>query len=388
MQFEDCINSIVCEEIKFKQDTAERKNWFTGMSFSHPAKMILGLQIYLIERYSKVGETILDPMAGSGTALFGATIGRNVICVELEKKFCDMMEKNWQKIKSKGAMLGYTMGKATIIQGDSRRLPEIMADCAIFSPPYAEAQEGSGISKNLHPSITGTKAQRAYFHTKYSQNPNNIANLKYGSIDKIISSPPYGLGEGIGRGEKKKSKLRAEKYRSTTYTDRPDVVISSPPYEGSGSDQSTSEVYTKWCKQHGRNPNSASAKAKYKGGYAPTKDNIGNLKSDNYLEAMLQVYRQCHRVLKEKGLMVLVVKNFIRNKKIVRLDLDTIKLCEAAGFTLKERLKRKLTQKSFWRILYERKYPSVPKIEYEDVLVFKRADALVWNGVVKNEQKE
>ena len=349
MKFEDCINSIVCEEIKFKQDTAERKNWFTGMSFSHPAKMILGLQIYLIERYSKVGETILDPMAGSGTALFGATIGRNVICVELEKKFCDMMEKNWQKIKSKGPMLGHTLGKATIIQGDSRNLEGIMADCAIFSPPYAETQcvEKKSTQINRYPELKGKGG--GIIAGSYSQdinrNPSNIGNLKYGSIDKIISSPPY---------------------------------------EGSGSDQSTSEVYTKWCKQHGRNPNSASAKAKYKGGYAPTKDNIGNLKSDNYLEAMLQVYRQCHRVLKEKGLMVLVVKNFIRNKKIVRLDLDTIKLCEAAGFTLKERLKRKLTQKSFWRILYERKYPSVPKIEYEDVLVFKRADAPIWNGVVEN----
>lgn len=329
MKFEDCINSIVCEEIKFKQDTAERKNWFTGMSFSHPAKMILGLQIYLIERYSKVGETILDPMAGSGTALFGATIGRNVICVELEKKFCDMMEKNWQKIKSKGPMLGYTMGKATIIQGDSRRLPEIMADCAIFSPPYAEAQEGSGISKNLHPSITGTKAQRAYFHTKYSQNPNNIANLKCGSIDKIISSPPYEEGGGHGGHP---TKCALEKKQSSM---------------GQGTEHL----------------------------YSNNQENIGNLKSDNYLAAMLDVYRGCFSVLKDNGLMVLVVKNFIRNKKIVRLDLDTIKLCEGVGFKLIERLKRKLTQQSFWRTIYYQKYPEAPKIEYEDVLVFKRPDA-------------
>ena len=71
--------------------------------------------------------------------------------------------------------------------------------------------------------------------------------------------------------------------------------------------------------------------------------------------------------------MVLVTKNFIRDKKIVPLDLDTIKLCEQAGFKLIDRLKRKLTQQSFWRTIYHQKFPDVPKIEYEDVLIFKAA---------------
>ena len=69
--------------------------------------------------------------------------------------------------------------------------------------------------------------------------------------------------------------------------------------------------------------------------------------------------------------MCLVVKNFIRDKKIVPLDLDTIKLCEQAGFKLIDRLKRKLTQQSFWRTIYHQKFPDVPKIEYEDVLIFR-----------------
>lgn len=383
MKFEDCINSIVCEEIKFKQDTAERKNWFTGMSFSHPAKMILGLQIYLIERYSKVGETILDPMAGSGTALFGATIGRNVICVELEKKFCDMMEKNWQKIKSKGAMLGYTMGEAAIIQGDARQLPKVLADTCIFSPPYAESNQETSQKKRQWE--IGNSFGKQIF-TKLN-NPSNIGNLKYGSIDKIISSPPYEgsisgqeLPESEKLVERKSGKekwgkhLRLGQSQLTKYAD---AVITSPPYE---------EAHNK--KIGGVTNKDRPDLIPYSWTKSDTQDNIGNLKSDNYLAAMLEVYRGCFSVLKDNGLMVLVVKNFIRDKKIIRLDTDTTKLCEAAGFTLKERLKRKLTQQSFWRTIYYQKYPSVPKIEYEDVLVFKRADALVWNGVVKNEQKE
>lgn len=372
-------------EIKFQSDTAERKRWFNAASFAHPAKMHLSLQAYLIEHYTKPGEVILDPMAGSGTILVACALGRNVVCVELEQKFCDMMQANWEKIKLLGPMLGYKMGEATILQGDARNLNKLMVDKCIFSPPYAEANIGDN-RKTFNPTVEGVtadgKQRGGSLKTKYklgqidkivtsppyaeteaqvsadkfadpkkfgeisaviSSPPHGDSAVSAGNVgreiekrwgkgkslskgrkyaDAVITSPPYGLGEGLGHGEKAKSQIRKEKYRSTTYTDNPD------------------------------------------------KGNIGNLKSDNYLEAMLSVYHQCHRVLRPGGLMCLVVKNFIRDKKIVRLDLDTIKLCEKAGFALKERLKRKLTQQSFWRIIYAKKFPDAPKIEFEDVLIF------------------
>ena len=46
--------------LNYSSDTKHIKDWFTGVSFSHPAKMILPLQLYLIENYTKGGETILD----------------------------------------------------------------------------------------------------------------------------------------------------------------------------------------------------------------------------------------------------------------------------------------------------------------------------------------
>ncbi len=87
---------------------------------------------------------------------------------------------------------------------------------------------------------------------------------------------------------------------------------------------------------------------------------------------MLQVYQGCFRVLKDNGLMILVTKNFIRNKKIVSLDEDTIKLCEKCGFTLIERLKRRITQQSFWRNIYQQKFPDAPVINSEDILIFRK----------------
>ena len=38
-------------ELSFSSDTKHRKQFFTGMSFSHPAKMVLPLQLWLIENY-------------------------------------------------------------------------------------------------------------------------------------------------------------------------------------------------------------------------------------------------------------------------------------------------------------------------------------------------
>lgn len=381
---------IIC----FQQDTKERKRFFKAASFAHPAKMVLGLQIYLIEHYTKPGDVILDPMAGSGTILIACTLGRNVVLIELEDKFVKMQQDNYQKIKSLGPMLGYQMGKAIILQGDARNLDGLLADNILFSPPYAEAhnQKGLGVGDNDRSDL------RDYSYLK-TETKGQIGNLPYGEISAVISSPPYAEtqeGGGIAKkgyqGSKhsptdligKRSYMPSQIGKSDgqisnlKYGDV-DAVITSPPYEGSV----TGENGINWSKLKGKNGNFRNRTkepafdryAMDNFAYSNQQDNIGNLKSENYLEAMLQVYQQCHRVLKPKGLMVLVVKNFIRDKKIVRLDLDTVKICEKAGFKLIETLKRKLTQQSFWRTIYHHKYPDVEKIEYEDVLIFQRADA-------------
>ena len=99
---------------------------------------------------------------------------------------------------------------------------------------------------------------------------------------------------------------------------------------------------------------------------------IANLKSVSYLEAMLQVYQQCFAVLKNGGLMILVVKNFIRNKKEVDLKGDTISLCQRSGFQFLEEHHRILPSQSFWRVIYKKKFPDAPEIDREYVLAFQK----------------
>lgn len=180
----------------------------------------------------------------------------------------------------------------------------------------------------------------------------------------IITSPPYGnrlSDAAVHDGDPARM----------GYRQAVEAVLTSPPY---GSDNAN---------LMGRKDKSALSVLSTTGMRSvPLEEgNIGNLKSESYLKAVLQVYRECHKVLKPAGVMVIVIKNFIRDKQVVRLDLDTIKLCEAAGFSLADRWYFKLPTRSFWRILYKRRFPDVPEVEFEDVLIFGKEDEETGNCI-------
>jgi hypothetical protein len=63
---------------------------------------------------------------------------------------------------------------------------------------------------------------------------------------------------------------------------------------------------------------------------------------------------------------------FIRNKKIVDLPYHTWLLMEKVGFKLEKVYKLRLQTKSFWRILYEKRHPEVPKIRHEWIIVARK----------------
>jgi len=55
---------------------------------NHPTQKPADLYKWLLERYSKEGDTILDPTAGSFTSCFTANeMGRQAIGIEKDKKF-------------------------------------------------------------------------------------------------------------------------------------------------------------------------------------------------------------------------------------------------------------------------------------------------------------
>jgi len=315
-------------QIRFKRDTAFRKQLFVPDSFSHPAKMDAQLLQWIVERYTEVGETILDPMFGSGTLMLACTLGRNVIGVELEQKFVDMAKANWNEVKMR-PQLGSTMGQCQIIQGDARNLEGILADKIITSPPY----EGSVDVPNSKQDARAERLKKAGYDPKKYQGGrgrNLQQDWSYHPIDSIITSPPYSNPRNTSEEYDDKYDLR-----------RPKGVA--------------------WGRE--------SFRGRYSSDQQDDKQ-IGNLKSLSYLSAMESVYQQCHKVLKPQGLMILVVKNFLREQKEVDLRGDTIKLCEQSGFQYIEEHHRILPAQSFWRVIYQKRYPLAPVIDREYVLVF------------------
>ena len=331
------------EAIKFPRDTTFRKRYFEPDSFSHPAKLDAQLLIYLVERYTKVGDWIFDPMAGSGTLLLACQLGRNVVLNELEDKYIKMCEDNWLKVQQH-PQLGYPMGQVVIMKGDARQLTSMQSDAVMFSPPYAESGFGKSntysgnvvnrnqqvVSRNRPGNIA--KGQKARQQKYADQTEGNIGNLKYGDMSAIITSPPY-EAQGFKCDENPANVIRREEERRKLFPMRPKTFA-----------------------------------GRYSGDY----NNIGNLKGQNYLSAMLLVYEQCWNVLRPDGLLILIVKPFIRNKQVIHLEQDTRSLCEKIGFTFVEELHRILPAQSFWRVLYRRKYPDAPVLDREYVLTFRK----------------
>jgi len=445
---------------------------FLQHAVAHPAKMNTNLLEFLIRNFTKLGDTILDPMSGSGsTGVVAALFGRNAVQVELEEKFWEWMEKARENVEKHPTNM--RKGWIKNILGDARRLSQLLqeADVVITSPPYSESMTKKRKGYTIIPQLAGTRHMGEYTKNE------NLANLPHGNVDAIITSPPFG-DTYVGGGDPKKRLERlvkagcnpkdflggkarnavlkhyheidviltsppfgeanrgggiAEKGYNGKYGkdeklhlrhDRPlsdspknisnlpfiDVIVTSPPYEGSLEGTSrhtkggiasrdpalaqtgtyatlvdtviTSPPYE--CQLHdSREKRAAGAwngseldvEKNLPMGYSENPKNIGNMKKETYLSEMLKVYNEMACVLKPAGLAIIVVKPFVRNKKVVDLPLYSWFLLDHAGFKLAKLYKLRLKQESFWRILFYKKYSNVPRIRHEYVLICRKPDA-------------
>jgi len=302
------------------------KPLFVEASKKHPARMNLNLLRWIIDTYTEPGDTVLDPMAGTGsTAILSFLAGRHGVAVEYEDTFFYMAEDNMEKTQRQAAREGYIRpgpkGRMTLIHGDARELSRLLeaSDVIVLSPPYGNRLADAAVSD-------GDPARVGYRQ----------------AVDVVLTSPPYGpsqKGGGIAR----------EGY--------------TKPGEDQVTDPDLPLRHSRPLSDDPRNIDNLE--------YG-VDANIGNLKGETYASAMLRVYRECWKVLKPEGRMVLVTRNFIRAKQVIRLDLDTIKLCEAAGFRLLDRWYFKLPTKSFWINNLRHKFPDFPEVDYEDVLAFEK----------------
>ena len=417
-------------------------------AIAHPAKFNTNLVEFLIKKFTKEGDIVLDPMAGTGSlGVIAALHGRNAIQVELEFKFFDWMEKARRNVEKLPTLT--PKGWIVNICGDARELSKLLgrqADAVITSPPYAEAKgkvhSPEGERKRLEIArqrgVSPDKVSFLDYPGEWgcSKSPQNIENLPLGNIDVVITSPPYeGSLEGTSRHTRGGIPSRDPKLAQTgTYASMEDLdetikklrkhgrsdlkagdlyggslahpyspslenignlkssdeeyealarevdaIITSPPYCNTFSDWDVTSRSTR----EGRTPFYSDERFKGK------KQNIGNIPyysrnmqskrspkppkgKETYLEAMLKVYREMWKVLKPGGRAIIVIKPFYRNKKPIDLPYHTYLLMRKVGFELEKLYKLRLKRQSFWRTLYYKKYPEIPRLNHEYVLVMRK----------------
>lgn len=134
--------------ILFPRDSQYRKELFPLLNLDdHPAKANLFLVQALIEYVSEPDETIMDIMAGTGTIMVAALVGRKVVCIDIEEEYADILEQN---AKSLEAIAPGIEEVITVIHGDCMKLlPLPIADHVIFSPPYCLAPGTKVLKANL-----------------------------------------------------------------------------------------------------------------------------------------------------------------------------------------------------------------------------------------------
>src|SRR5688572_9047308 len=140
----------------------------------HPAKFPETLAQEFIEFFTKQGETVLDPMAGTGSTLVAALrAGRNSYGIELNPKYAEIAK---EIIEEERKSLGDSIAnlQSQIINSDAAEItnyqfPQI--DYVLTSPPYWDM---------LHAKGAETQKKRrasAELDVLYSDDPKDLGNI-------------------------------------------------------------------------------------------------------------------------------------------------------------------------------------------------------------------
>jgi len=140
----------------------------------HPAKFPETMAQEFIEFFTKEGQIVLDPMAGTGSTLVAALrAGRNSYGIELNQKYAKIAQ---EIIDEERKTLGEKVEglKSKVINGDATLastygIPTI--DYVITSPPYWDMLRAKGAETQKK------RRSSAELDVTYSDDPNDMGNI-------------------------------------------------------------------------------------------------------------------------------------------------------------------------------------------------------------------
>lgn len=201
---------------------------FSAQSNRHPAKMS-GALLDRIRRFGEEkgwwspGDRIVDNFYGIGTTGLLTLHGYDVLGIELEESFFKMACENAEILEKKGTWLK-SKGRCRIIQGDSRKLAELLGieiDGGLTSPPYTNLRKGGGL--NIEPPETFRGVLRDH-SLKEGDSEGQIGNLP-DRPDAALTSPPY-----TGVPDWHRETLRPRNQQAFFCKGYADASVTSPPY--------------------------------------------------------------------------------------------------------------------------------------------------------------
>lgn len=145
----------------------------------HPAKFPETLAQEFIEFFTKAGQVVLDPMAGTGSALLAALrAGRHSYGIELNPDYADIaretLAEEQESIENEGQAL-----TAQVIIGDAAQFAEYVKahqippiDYVITSPPYWDMLHARGAETQKK------RRKSSQLDVTYSDHPNDLGNLE------------------------------------------------------------------------------------------------------------------------------------------------------------------------------------------------------------------
>jgi DNA methylase len=377
---------------------------FLPHGLMHPAKMHVKLALDLFARYTRPGQTVLDPCLGVGTSLLGILLGRNVVGIELEPHHHRDALANAEHISKIAEQFGRQIGY-WLAQGDSREvIPELFGtptgvDATVTSGAFGEMNaphRGGDIKQRPNKDGVGFEGGKEFF-TYDGQPAATITSPAYGpqlpdgsdpqvAVERIrrkVASGELTHPEGNPGGVGRRTAWGGGQVRTYTTGYGVDSTVTSVPYEKVASRDRHSEPSAS------KDPDRAAKygdddPSRHVSGYGKNPAQIGNmkLKDHSYQDAMQDIYAKCLNVTRDGGVLVTVTGNYIDKGEIIDLAQVTIDLCVNAGWTPCERwqaVKRNAKgtpSVSFWRTLQAKQ--GMPLIDYEDCLVFCKGPSPAW----------